>query len=132
MFTAPVEVTTGRPSYDLSRRGLSINMKQTIASFFSKAFPHPIEAKPYRDGDGGELTQFTNASSEQIGIGKGGDTDLIISFMRTIRVPEDNQQYDLPPGLGRFPIFDIRPFDARLPPSMVAQGGLFLPMYRKL
>jgi len=107
-------------------------MNNTIAPFFSKVFPHPIEAKLYRDDDHDEHTPFTNVSSKHISIGKDGDSNLIISFMRTIRVPEDNQQYDLPPDLGSFPIFDIQPFSARLPPSMVAQGGLFLPMYRKL
>jgi hypothetical protein len=51
--------------------------------------------------------------------------------MRTVRIPEDKKNYELPPDLGIFPMFDIRPFSEKLPPSMVAQGGLFLPMYRE-
>jgi hypothetical protein len=56
---------------------------------------------------------------------------MMISFMRTVRIPEDKKSYDLPPGLGLFPLFDSRPFNEKLPASMVAQGGLFLPMYRE-
>lgn len=51
--------------------------------------------------------------------------------MRTVRVPEDGKNYDLPLDLGTFPLFNIQPFRHRLPPSIAAQGGLFLPMYRK-
>ncbi|KAM0080756.1 hypothetical protein ACKRZS_007079 [Fusarium odoratissimum] len=50
--------------------------------------------------------------------------------MRTVRVPESDKEYDLPPGLGRFPLFNIAPFSHILPLSMVAKGGFFLPMYQ--
>jgi hypothetical protein len=131
VFTTPVEVTSGRPCYDQSRGGLKINLKQPIASFFSKAFPHPIQAKPHRGLEDYEPMPLTKVSAISIAVGGGEGVDLLISFMRTVRVPEDKENYDLPPGLGSFPIFDVRPFSSRLPASMVAQGGLFLPMYRK-
>jgi hypothetical protein len=54
-----------------------------------------------------------------------------ISLSRSLRIPEDGRDYELPPGLGTFPIYDVRSFSGHLPVSMVAQGGLFLPMYRK-
>jgi hypothetical protein len=106
-------------------------MKQIVASFFSKAFPYPIQAELYRDDLARNTTDFEKVATEQISVGRGDDPDFIISLMRTVRVPEDKTTYDLPPGLGRFPIFDIHPFSARLPSSMVAQGGVFFPMYRK-
>jgi hypothetical protein len=130
VFTTPVEVTSRRPCYDQSR-GLKINRLQSIASFFSKAFPHPIEAKLHRTSGDDNSTTFAKVSAACIAVGKGDDPDVLISFMRTVRVPEDSRNYDLPPGLGSFPMFDIRPFSSNLPPSMVAQGGLFLSMYRK-
>ncbi|KAM7185727.1 hypothetical protein V8F33_012237, partial [Rhypophila sp. PSN 637] len=53
-----------------------------------------------------------------------------ISFMRTVRIPEDGKTYELPPSLGKFLLFDVRPFIERLPAFMAAQGGIFLPMYQ--
>lgn len=130
VFTSQTQVTAGRPCYDKSK-GLKINHQQQIASFFSKAFPSPIEAKLDPDARYDDSTPFSKVASASVSVGKGANTDLFISFMRTVRVPEDQKNYNLPPGLGNFPLFDIRPFSHRLPPSMAAQGGLFLPMYRK-
>lgn len=56
---------------------------------------------------------------------------LTISFHRTVRVPDSKQLSKLPPDLGKFPLFQIKDFAERLPPEMVAKGGLFMPMYRK-
>lgn len=125
-----MQVTTGRPCYDKSR-GLKINDQQSIASFFSKAFPSPIDAKLNSDARYDDSTPFSKVASASISVGKGDNTYLHISFMRTVRIPEDGKNYNLPPDLGTFPLFDVQPFRHRLPPSIVAQGGLFLPMYRK-
>ncbi|KAH8744419.1 hypothetical protein F5882DRAFT_446538 [Hyaloscypha sp. PMI_1271] len=130
VFTIPVEVTSGRPCYDQSRGGLKINRLQSIASFFSRAFPRPIEAQLHRTPEDDKSTPFTRVSAGCISVGKGGDPDLLMSLMRTIRVPEDGKPYDCPPGLSAFPMFDIQPFSPNLPPSMVTQGGLFVPMYQ--
>lgn len=129
VFTTQVQVTTGRPCYDRSR-GLKINDQQSIASFFSKAFPSPIEAKLTPSARYDDSTPFCKVASASISVGKGNNTYLHISFMRTVRIPEDGKNYDLPPNLGTFPLFNIQPFSDRLPPSIVAQGGLFLPMYQ--
>jgi hypothetical protein len=51
--------------------------------------------------------------------------------MRTVRVPDDGTVHKLPPGLGRFPVFNIASFEDRLPPEMLSKGGIFLPIYRK-
>lgn len=131
MFTTTVEVTSGRPCYEEWRGGLKINKNQSIASFVSRAFPHPIKAQPHHGPPQNDATAFDKVSAPDIAIGRGEDRALLISFMRTVRVPEDKKSYDLPPGFGAFPVFNIRPFSPRLPLSMVAQGGLFIPMYRK-
>ena len=122
-------MTAGRSCYDKSK-GLKINKSQSIASFFSRVFPDPIGARLDRESAHGDSKPFSKVSSTSVIVGRGQEEDLVISFMRTVRVPEDRKDYDLPPGLDEFPIFDIRPFSNRLPPAMVAQGGLFLPMYR--
>ncbi|CEI70924.1 unnamed protein product [Fusarium venenatum] len=128
IFTTPVEVTCGRPSYNKAR-GLNINIDQSIASFMSKAFPHPITAKLNKNSQNGHST-FDKVSASVLEIGQDDAADLVVSFMRTVRVPDSDKKYDLPPGLGRFPLFNVAPFSHSLPPSMVAKGGFFFPMYQ--
>jgi hypothetical protein len=38
--------------------------------------------------------------------------------------------YDLPPDCGPFPIYSVREHAAKLPSSMVAKGGMFVPICR--
>jgi hypothetical protein len=128
VFTIPLQVISGPSVYSLSA-GLKINRAQPIATFFSKAFPNPIEAILSSQDDAPEDAS-PPTSSDQILIQRNGITELQIFLKRTIRVPESGGTYDLPPDLGNFPIFDVRPFSNKLSASMVAKGGLFIPMYR--
>ena len=54
-----------------------------------------------------------------------------ISFHRTLRVPQGVPTFPLPPGLGRFPIYEVSAFAVRLPQSWQAAGGGFIPMYQR-
>jgi hypothetical protein len=56
--------------------------------------------------------------------------ELSIGFQRTLRVPDDERSYPLPPGLGRFPLRHVDDFAARVPPEWVRHGGVLLPMYQ--
>ena len=56
---------------------------------------------------------------------------LEISLRRTVRVPHNEKQYELPPDCGNFPIYSVKEFEATLPAEMVAKGGCFLPIYRE-
>jgi hypothetical protein len=58
--------------------------------------------------------------------------DAQISFRRTVRVPDNTQCSKLPPSLGKFPLYHVKDFRSKLPPDLVAKGGLFFPMYREL
>ncbi len=51
-----------------------------------------------------------------------------IAFQRTLRVPDDNQDYPLPAGLGRFPLHAVDGFE--VPAAWREHGGVFLPMYQ--
>ena len=53
-----------------------------------------------------------------------------IDFQRTLRVPDDNREYPLPPGLGRFSMAHVEDHSARLPASWAERGGVLLPMYQ--
>jgi hypothetical protein len=127
VYTTPVQVTSNRSCYN-SVQGYRINMKQTIASFFSKAFPRSVKAKLHRDHSSGETD---NTACNQVTIEKGNVPELYISFMRTIRVPVDETAYGAPPGLQFFPLYNAAAYSEDLPPAMAAQGGLLIPMYRK-
>ena len=53
-----------------------------------------------------------------------------ISFMRTLRLPDDNRSHPLPPGLGHFPLHHVDDFGVTVPPAWRRHGGVFLPMYQ--
>jgi hypothetical protein len=53
-----------------------------------------------------------------------------IDFQRTLRIPDDNRDYPLPPGLGRFPVAHVDDYLEKLPVPWRAHGGVFLPMYQ--
>ena len=58
------------------------------------------------------------------------DAGLSIQFQRTPRVPDDNRDYFLPPGLGPFPLELVDDFEKNLPPVWIEHGGIFMPMYQ--
>ena len=52
-----------------------------------------------------------------------------IGFQRTLRIPDDNREYPLPPGLGDFPIEHVDDYNS-LPATWHQHGGVFIPMYQ--
>lgn len=55
---------------------------------------------------------------------------LDISFQRTLRIPDDDSTYPLPPGLGRFPLAHVDDHADRVPHAWLTHGGVMLPMYQ--
>jgi hypothetical protein len=55
---------------------------------------------------------------------------LQIEFQRTLRIPDDDRSYALPPGLGRFPLRHVDDFAAGVPRRWLEHGGVMLPMYQ--
>jgi hypothetical protein len=53
-----------------------------------------------------------------------------IDFQRTLRIPDDNREYPLPPGLGSFPLEHVEDHSGQLPSSWSTHGGVLLPMYQ--
>ena len=58
------------------------------------------------------------------------DAEGSVSFMRTLRIPDDNREYPLPPGVAEFPLRHVDDFAERLPSEWHQHGGIFLPMYQ--
>ena len=56
--------------------------------------------------------------------------EVSIDFQRTLRIPDDDKAYPLPPGLGRFPLRHVDDFAAKLPADWLKRGGVMLPMWQ--
>ena len=58
------------------------------------------------------------------------EAKLAIEFQRTLRIPDDNRTYPLPPGLGHFPLEHVDDFERTVPSPWLQRGGVLLPMYQ--
>ena len=58
------------------------------------------------------------------------EAHLTVNFQRTLRIPDDQRDYPLPPGLDPFPLLHVDDYAARLPDSWARRGGVLLPMYQ--
>ncbi len=54
----------------------------------------------------------------------------IITFRRTLRIPDDGKIYPLPPDLGAFPIEQIENHKERVSGKMAERGGVAIPLYQ--
>jgi hypothetical protein len=54
-----------------------------------------------------------------------------VSFIRTLRIPDDGRTYPLPAGLGRFPIARVQDHRDRVPEAWRDHGGVIIPMYQR-
>jgi hypothetical protein len=55
---------------------------------------------------------------------------LTVTFQRTLRIPDDDRHYPLPPGLGAFPLRHMDDYRRRLPKAWVERGGVLMPMHQ--
>lgn len=53
-----------------------------------------------------------------------------IIFQRTLRIPEDDEKYPVPPGLGRIQLSRVADFTGKVPSDWEGQGGVFYPMFQ--
>jgi hypothetical protein len=56
---------------------------------------------------------------------------MTIDFQRTLRIPDDDRTYPLPPGLGSFPLRHVDDHADRVPETWKRHGGVMLPMYQR-
>lgn len=54
-----------------------------------------------------------------------------LNFQRTLRIPDDGKIYPLPPGLGPFPVCQVKDYEKRVPQEWIDHGGVFIPMYQR-
>jgi hypothetical protein len=58
------------------------------------------------------------------------DADFSIRLMRTLRVPDSDRTYPLPPSFGSFPLRHVEDYAHRLPAETVRRGGVIMPMWQ--
>ena len=51
------------------------------------------------------------------------DAGCSMRFQRTLRIPDDEKDYPLPPGLGEFPLRHLDDYARRLPGEYLVQRG---------
>jgi hypothetical protein len=55
---------------------------------------------------------------------------ISIGFQRTLRIPDSEKTYSLPPGLGCFPVRHAEDYSSKLPQATIERGGVILPMWQ--
>ena len=58
------------------------------------------------------------------------DVSFSIDFQRTLRIPDTDETYSLPPGLGSFPLRHVEDYTSKLPAATNERGGVILPMWQ--
>lgn len=53
-----------------------------------------------------------------------------LSFQRTLRIPDTDKTYALPPSFGRFPVRHVEDYAPRLAAKTVSRGGVILPVWQ--
>ncbi len=55
---------------------------------------------------------------------------LTVELQRTLRIPDDDRTYPLPPGLGNFPLCHVDDHASNVPQGWRRRGGVMMPMYQ--
>ena len=58
------------------------------------------------------------------------EASFSIDFQRTLRIPDSDETYPLPPGLGSFPLRHVEDHKDKLPVQTTSRGGVILPMWQ--
>jgi len=114
-----LEITEGPSVYSVGD-GLKINLDEPLIHYFNKCL------------------RFSECDEKEITTAKLSNNNLVfdksklsICFQRTLRIPDNGEEYPLPPGLGSFDLFNVNRYAKNLPSKWVSDGGIFLPMYQR-
>jgi hypothetical protein len=118
-----IQVSDG-PSHFIPRGSAEINLDQPLIHFYNDVY-RPAAAK-----DKGVEIDDTVPETKIIpgGVSIGG---AIITFQRTLRVADNENEHALPPSLGTFEIYNTGDFADKLPKEVTDKGGVFMAMYQR-
>lgn len=90
---------------------------------FSLSFLEDIDLPQLDDSVGSEALVFSFPEVHP-------EASLTITFQRTLRIPDDDKEYPLPPGFGSFPLRHVDDYTEKVPQRWIEHGGVMLPMYQ--
>jgi hypothetical protein len=62
---------------------------------------------------------------------ENGRTNFGLDCVRTLRIPDDGNDYPLPPDLGAFPVVAVGDYSDKVPSSWRKHGGVIIPMWQR-
>ena len=113
-----LEVVQGRPSENAK----CINLEDPLIAFANRQLRKEVNLN-IGESDSDDYGRPLESLKD--------DHGLVISFHRTIRMPDDDKLHQLPGSLGAFPLFNVSAYKDQLPDNIVQQGGVFLPMWQR-
>ncbi|GJE93530.1 ubiquitin-domain-containing protein [Phanerochaete sordida] len=126
-----IQVANGPSSLNLSTMTGSVNINEPLCRFYHYQFLQPtgLVNAPNKSKNA-ELPAGVDSAdlgweNDDVTVG-----DVNISFMRTVRVPDDGKTHPLPAGLGKFPLHNTATFADHLPRSIASKGGILLGMHK--
>jgi ubiquitin len=99
---------------------ISIGKNCPFIKFYNKYKNKDIEKNPYVSVTDSEIIFHDNVGRKSK-----------ISFQKTLRLPDDGQTHQLPPGLGTFELSNVIDYWNNVPASWAKEGGVFFPMYQR-
>ncbi|KAM6513513.1 hypothetical protein FALCPG4_015919 [Fusarium falciforme] len=118
--SVPIYVTDGPSSY--SPDWLEMNMDEPFNDF------HDSFVRSAHESNALDVSLRNN----QLHIRDTSlNTKTNISLCRTLRLPEDGNEYNLPALFGQFPLINVDFLRKNLPEAIVQKSGVVIPMYQR-
>ncbi|KAJ6588408.1 hypothetical protein B0H19DRAFT_1248071 [Mycena capillaripes] len=130
-----LNVTTGASTYE---GVLKINIEEPLAQYYKAYRRHhgripavksisesnfkTVDKKAY-DSKNQKTVEWNNST---ITVGPAR-----FAFNRTLRVPDNAENYSLPPGLGTFPLAKAQDYASTLPEHIKKRGGYVMPLFQR-
>ncbi len=122
-----IEDSTIRFSFPKITKLLRKRTEQRLAELIEASRQEAWEqGKPFRTREECEAASKGIAIECLSSITHGG----CVEFQRTLRIPDDEKTYPLPPGLGCFPLKHVEDYADKLPRSWQDRGGAMFPMHQ--
>ncbi|KAJ6588398.1 hypothetical protein B0H19DRAFT_1248064 [Mycena capillaripes] len=131
-----LNVTTGASTY---KGVLKINIEEPLAKYYKAYRRHHGLAPTVKSTSESSFKtvdkqahnknqkyEYVECNNFNITVGPAQFT-----FNRTLRVPDDAENYALPPGLGTFPLAKAQDYASTLPEHIKKRGGYVIPLFQR-
>ncbi|KAF7341974.1 Ubiquitin-like domain-containing protein [Mycena venus] len=130
-----LSVTTGASTYN---GDLKINVNEPLAQYYKDYRRHHGRASGAKSSSESSMESIDKQAfdTKKKNIVQWNSSTITVgparfNFNRTLRVPDNANNYALPPGLGTFPIAKAQDFPSSLPPQIKKRGGYIMPLFQR-